>query len=193
MRLLRIDSSARYQNSVSRQLTDELITRLQQQNSSIEVVTRDLAQGVPLLNEAMVIAYNTSVEDRTAEQKKLLKISDELVEELKGADQIVMGVPIYNFSIPGALKAYIDLVARGGLTFTYSADGPVGLLADRKIYLIITSGGTPVNSDIDFATGYLKHVLGFIGIHDVEVIAADSLFRTGSEKMSQVREQLQAL
>ena len=193
MKILRIDASARYQNSVSRQLTDELIARMQSLEPDTEVVVRDLAQGVPLLTEPMVIAYNTPAEDRTAEQKDLLSVSDELIVELKAADKIVIGCPIYNFSVPAALKAYIDLVARAGLTFNYSSEGPVGLLSDRPTYLIITSGGTPVGSDIDFTSGYLKHVLGFIGIHNVEIIAADSLSRTGSEKLTQVTEQIKTL
>ncbi len=193
MKILRIDASARYQGSVSRELTDELIDRLKQQDPHVEVITRDLLKGIPLLDEAMVRAYNTPDEERTPEQKELLSVSENLIAELKSADQIVIGVPIYNFSVPAALKAYIDLVCRAGLTFTYSSEGPKGLLKDRKTYLIVTSGGTPVGSDIDFTTGYLKHVLGFIGIQDVEVIAADSLGRTGSEKLSQVRKQLQTM
>lgn len=193
MKVLRIDASARYQNSVSRQLTDELIARIKGQHPDAEVVVRDLAQGVPLLTEAMVVAYNTPAEERTAEQTDLLSVSNELVEELKAADKIVIGCPIYNFSVPAALKAYIDLVARAGLTFSYSSEGPVGLLSDHPTYLIITSGGTPVGSDIDFTSGYLKHVLSFIGIHNVEIIAADSLSRTGSEKLAQVTEQIKTL
>lgn len=193
MNILRIDASARYQNSVSRQLADKLIARLKQQDMNAQVVVRDLAKGVPLLTEEMVVAYNTPVAERTAQQQSTLVVSDELVAELQAADKVVIGCPIYNFSVPGALKAYIDLVARAGLTFSYSSEGPVGLLRDRPTYLVMTSGGTPVNSDMDYATGYLKHVLGFIGIHTVEVIAADSLARTGSDKLAQVNEQLQKL
>ena len=193
MNILRIDASARYQNSVSRQLADELITKLKEQHDNAEVVVRDVAKGLPFVNEEMVTAYNTSAEDRTTEQKHLLGTSDALVAELNAADTIVLSAPIYNFSVPASLKAYIDLVARVGLTFAYSSEGPKGLLRDRKTYLVITSGGTPVGSDIDYATGYLKHVLKFIGITDVEVIAADSLSRTGSDKLKQVHQQIQAI
>ncbi len=189
MNILRIDSSARYEDSVSRQLVGELIDKLQQSNSA-EVVVRDVAKGLPFVDEAMVIAYNTPEGDRTPKQKETLQVSDQLVEELQSADVIVMGVPIYNFSVPAALKAYIDLVARAGLTFTYSSEGPKGLLRDRKTYIVITSGGTPVGSEIDYTSGYLKHFLSFLGIQDVEIIAADSLSRTGSEKLSQVRQQI---
>ncbi len=191
MNILRIDSSARYEESVSRQLVGELIDKLQQSNSA-KVVVRDVAKGLPFVDEAMVAAYNTPEGDRTSKQKETLQVSDRLVEELQSADVIVIGVPIYNFSVPAALKAYIDLVARAGLTFTYSSEGPKGLLRDRKTYIIITSGGTPVGSEIDYTSGYLKHFLSFLGIQDVEVIAADSLSRTGSEKLSQVRQQIAA-
>lgn len=190
MKVLRIDASARYQNSVSRQLTDELINRIQSRSPNVEVMIRDLAKGVPLLTEAMVVAYNTPAEDRTAEQNELLSVSDGLVAELKSADQIVIGCPIYNFSVPGAMKAYIDLIARAGLTFNYSSEGPVGLVSDRPTYIILTSGGTPVGSDIDFASGYLRQVFRFIGIQNVEIIAADSLSRTGSDKLAQITEQI---
>lgn len=191
MKILRIDSSARYTDSVSRQLTDELIAKIKEQHPNTEVVVRDLAKGLPFVDEAMVRAYNTPAENRTEAQKTHLTPSDELVTELKSSDMLIIGCPIYNFSVPASLKAYIDLVARAGLTFTYSSEGPKGLLSDRKTYLIITSGGTPVGADIDFASGYLKHVLSFIGITDVEIIAADSLARTGSDKLEQVRKQIQ--
>jgi len=190
MKILRIDSSARYTNSVSRQLTDELIGQLKEQHTDVEVVVRDVAKGLPFVDEAMVSAYNTPAEDRTEAQQELLQPSNELVEELQAADVLIIGCPIYNFSVPAALKAYIDLVARAGLTFTYSSDGPKGLLRDRKTYLIITSGGTPVGSEIDYTSGYLKHILSFLGITDVEIFAADSLSRTGSEKLNQVQKQI---
>ncbi|EDX87524.1 NADPH-dependent FMN reductase, putative [Synechococcus sp. PCC 7335] len=189
MKILRIDSSARYENSVSRQLVDELIEKLQK-DSDTEVATRDVAKGLPFVDEPMVVAYNTPEEDRTPEQKEILELSNQLVSELQSADVIVMGVPIYNFSVPAALKAYIDLVARAGLTFEYSSQGPKGLLRDRKTYIIITSGGTPVGSEIDYTSGYLKHFFSFLGITDVEIIAADSLSRTGSDKLTQVRQQI---
>jgi len=193
MKILRIDSSARYKNSVSRQLTDELITQLKEQQTHAEVVVRDVAKGLPFVDEATVAAYNTPEEDRTEAQKSLLALSDKLVAEIDSADIVVIGCPIYNFSPPATLKAYIDLVARVNLTFSYTSEGPKGLLKDRKTYLVITSGGTRVGSDIDFASGYLKHFLSFIGITDVEIFAADSLSRTGSEKLAQVRQKIQNL
>lgn len=191
--ILRIDASARYEASVSRELTDELIAQLKKRDPNVQVTVRDLAQGVPFVTEAMVIAYNTPAEERTPEQQAVLQVSDELVAELQASDRIVIGTPIYNFSVPAVLKAYIDLVCRARLTFRYTADGPVGLLRDRKTYIIVTSGGTPIGSEIDFLSGYLRQVLAFIGIKDVEIIAADSLMRGGEAKIAQVKAEIKAL
>lgn len=98
-----------------------------------------------------------------------------MVKELQQADTVVIGLPIYNFSVPAAFKAWIGLVARAGLTFSYTENGPKGLLEGKRAILAIASGGTAVGSEIDFATGYARHVLGFIGIHDVDVVAADRM------------------
>ena len=94
---------------------------------------------------------------------------------MQDADTIVIGLPIYNFSVPAAFKAWIDLVARAGLTFSYTENGPKGLLEGKRAILTIASGGVPVGSESDFATNFARHVLGFIGIHDVDVIAADQM------------------
>ncbi len=101
--------------------------------------------------------------------------------------------PIYNFSIPAALKAWVDQVCRARLTFVYGPDGPKGLLDGRKAYLVMTSGGTAVDSSIDFATGYLRHVLGFIGIADVASIAADRLMMDGGSKLAAARDRITQL
>ena len=109
---------------------------------------------------------------RTDAQRETLSGSDVLVAELKAADQIVIGAPIYNFSIPAALKAWIDQVARARETFRYTEAGPEGLLTGKTAWLVIASGGVPMDSAMDFATPYLRHVLGFLGIVDVRVIDA---------------------
>jgi FMN-dependent NADH-azoreductase len=105
----------------------------------------------------------------------------------------VIGVPVYNFGVPAALKAWIDLVARAGVTFKYTETGPVGLLNDKRAILAVATGGTPVGSDIDFATGYMKHVLGFIGIHNVEVIAADSVMANGADAIASAQSDIENL
>jgi FMN-dependent NADH-azoreductase len=105
----------------------------------------------------------------------VLALSDSLVAELQAADTVLITLPIWNFGIPSTLKAWIDQVARAGVTFRYTPDGPVGLLEGKRAILAVASGGTEVGSAIDFATDYLRHVLGFIGIHEVEIVAADRL------------------
>ncbi len=167
--VLHIDSSARLTASVSRDLTAQVVERL----GAKEVIRRDLATALPLLDEAWIGANFTPADQRSDEQKALLAQSDALIAELKAADTIVIGAPIYNFSVPATLKAWIDLVARVGVTFSYSAAGPEGLLKGKRAIVVITSGGTEAGSDIDYASRYLTHVLGFIGITDVEIVAAD--------------------
>jgi FMN-dependent NADH-azoreductase len=178
--ILRIDASARNAGSTTRQLTDQLVTRLVEQGYGAAVTTRDLALTPPaLLNEAWVGANFTDDADRNDDQRAALAASDELIAELEAADTIVIGVPVYNFAIPAALKAWVDLIARARRTFRYTETGPEGLLKGKKAYLVVASGGVPVGSDYDFATGYLRHVLGFVGITDVAIIAADQQMMNG--------------
>ncbi|WP_147125997.1 FMN-dependent NADH-azoreductase [Shimia ponticola] len=169
--VLRIDSSARLQGSITRKLADQIISQL----APAKTITRDLAHGVPLISEAWVNANFTPADQRTDAQKAELAVSDEMVAELKEADTLVIGVPIYNFSVPAALKAWIDQIARAGITFKYSETGPKGLLEGKRAIVVVASGGTKSGSDIDFATDYIRHVMGFIGIEDVDVIAADQM------------------
>ena len=166
--VLRIDASATPATSTSRQLADAAIARL----APSRVIARDLTSPLPLLDATWVSANVTKADQRDASQKEALALSDTLVAELKAADTIVISTPIYNFSVPAALKAWIDLVARAGVTFSYTENGPKGLLDGKRAILVVSSGGTEVEGPMDFATGYLKHVMGFIGIHDVEVVAA---------------------
>lgn len=170
--LLRIDASARRTASVSRALTDRLIDRFAAHGET-KVLSRDLASGLPQITEDWINANFTPDKDRSPAQKETLALSDELVAELQAADTIVIGVPIYNFGIPAALKAWIDLVARARVTFQYGETGPVGLLKDKRVILAVTSGGTEVGATNDFATAHLTYVLGFLGITNVEVIRAD--------------------
>ncbi|MFN7029158.1 MAG: FMN-dependent NADH-azoreductase [Sphingopyxis sp.] len=171
--ILRIDASARNSGSTTRQLADQLVTRLVEQGYGSAVTRRDLALTPPaLLTEAWVGANFTDDADRSDDQRAVLAHSDELIAELEAADTIVIGVPVYNFAIPAALKAWIDQIARARRTFRYTETGPEGLLKGKKAYLVVASGGVPVGSDYDFATGYLRHVLGFVGITDVTIIEA---------------------
>lgn len=169
--ILRIDASARVEGSVTRKLVDRILSRF----DGAAITARDLKEGLPLINEAWVNANFTPAADRSAEQVETLALSDQLVAEVKAADMLVIGVPIYNFSVPAALKAWVDQVARAGVTFRYSAEGPVGLLEGKSAIVALASGGTEFDSDIDFAGRYIRHVLGFIGITDVTFIRADRM------------------
>jgi FMN-dependent NADH-azoreductase len=173
--ILHIDASARKTGSVTRELTETLVKSLATANRDAKILTRDVSQGLPFIDETWVGATFTDPAERTPEQRLKLAVSDTLVSELKAADVVVIGTPIYNFSVPAALKAWIDQVARARETFQYTENGPVGLLKDKKAIIAVASGGTQAGSDIDFATTYLKHFLGFLGITDVTVIAADQL------------------
>ncbi|NKX43315.1 FMN-dependent NADH-azoreductase [Roseicyclus persicicus] len=188
--LLRIDASARRSGSVSRDLTDRIVARFGPDTS---VVTRDLADGLPLIDEAWVTANFTPADPRTPEQRAALALSDTLVAELQAADTVVIGVPIYNFGVPAALKAWVDLVARAGVTFRYSATGPVGLLTGKRAILVVASGGTAAGSELDFATGFLRHVLGFIGITEVDIVTADRLMLDPEATLASAAAQVEAL
>jgi len=172
LRILHINSSARLADSTTRALGNDVVSSLEERHGQIEVTHRDLAKGLPFVDEAWVDANFTAVENRSEQQQDTLAYSDGLVAEIEAADVIVIGVPVYNFSIPATLKAWIDLVARAGLTFRYTEDGPQGLLNGKKTYLSMASGGVVIDGPADFATPYLRHALGFIGIDDVEVVAA---------------------
>ncbi|MEL6112633.1 MAG: NAD(P)H-dependent oxidoreductase [Pseudomonadota bacterium] len=173
LQVLRIDASARQTGSSTRTLTDRFLALLKDAGAVSRIVTRDLLDGLPLLDEAWVNANFTPPTERSADAQAALSFSDQLVTELEEADLIVLGAPIYNFGVPAALKAWIDQVARAGRTFQYTPERPEGLLKNKRAVIITASGGTKVGSDIDFATGYLRHVLGFMGITDVSLIAAD--------------------
>lgn len=191
-KILHVDASARQAGSVSRELSQHLVDALS--DTGTEVTTRDIGTvPLPLINETWVGANFTPEENRSEDQKKVLELSDTLIEEIEAAETLVLGVPIYNFGVPAAFKAWVDMIARARKTFKYTENGPVGLLEGKKAYVVIASGGTQSGSDIDFATPYVRHVLGFVGIHDVSIIAADQLMATGDEKLAAARAQIAAL
>ncbi len=190
--ILRIDASMRREGSVSRDLTDTLINQIS--DADTRIITRDLLDNPPgFVNEALIGANFTDPAERTDDQKAALAASDALIAEVRAADTLVIGVPLYDVSVPGALKAWIDMIARARETFRYTENGPVGLLEGKKAYLVVTSGGVPVGSDMDFATGYMRHVMGFIGITDVTVIEAGQLNFVAEEKLAAANESIAAL
>jgi len=174
--ILRIDASMRKNGSYSRALCTKLIAQLKRQTSS-SVKERDLVDGIPIINEAWIEANFTDVAERTAEQRSVLSFSDALISELTDTDTLVIGLPIYNFNVPAAFKAWIDQVARAKVTFRYGENGPEGLLENKKAYVIISSGGTQLGSEVDFVSDYIHHVFSFVGIKDVTIIDSSGIGR----------------
>lgn len=187
--VLRLDGSMRHDGSTTRNLTDRVIERL----SPDTVTVRDLTQGVGFVDADWIAANFTDPAERSAEQTARLAESDELIAELKAADTIVIGVPVYNFGVPAALKAWVDMIARARVTFRYSENGPVGLLEGKRAIIVAASGGMPLGSDIDFATPYLRHVLGFVGITNVDMVWADRQMANGETAMTRALQQVDDL
>ena len=189
MNILRIDSSAKASGSTTRALLDRI-----EEKVGRATTRRDLgAKAVPQIDGTWVSANFTEAQARDDAQKSALSLSDELVSELQDADLILIALPIYNFTVPGALKAWIDLVCRAGVTFKYTETGPVGLLEGKRAIVAVASGGTPVGSEIDFATGYMRHILGFIGITDVSFVSADQQGSKGEAAVNEAQQEIDAL
>lgn len=187
--VLRIDSSPRTVTSVSRQLADKVVDRL----APDTIVRRDVSGGLPVVGEKWIGANFSPAENRSPAQRDELGLSDRLVSELAAADVVVISLPIWNFGVPSSLKSWVDLVARAGVTFQYTSEGPKGLLTGKRAVLVVASGGTEVGSQIDFATSYMRHVLGFIGIQDVDVVAADRMAIDAEASQSKANAAIEAL
>ncbi|WP_034296861.1 FMN-dependent NADH-azoreductase [Herbaspirillum sp. RV1423] len=177
--ILFINSSARSTGSISRQVAGEFVAKLQAAQPGSVVVERDVAANpIPHLDEQKLGAFFTPADKRTAEQQALVKLSEELIAEVNAADIIVIGAPMYNFSITSTLKTWIDHVARAGVTFKYTETGPVGLVQDKKVYVFTSRGGVysegPAKA-MDFHETYLRAVLGFIGMTDITFIHSEGL------------------
>ena len=191
MKILKINSSIQTEKSVGRKLVDQLISKFT--NNECKVIERDLAKGLPLLTQDMVNAFYTPEDKHTDYQKEQVVTSNLLIKEIEDSEIIIMGIPIYNFNIPASVKAYFDLIARVGVTFKYTNEGPVGLFENKKVYVIVTSGGTPFMGDGDFASSYIKHFLGFLGITDVNFISADQLVANSEVQIENAEKQIAEL
>lgn len=189
--ILRVDSSARGNASLSRRLGDEVEGRLLERHPDAGVTRLDLAEGVPHIDADWVAASYTPADTRDQAQAGRLAGSDAAIAALTAADAVVLTVPVYNFSIPSVLKAWIDHLCRAGVTFRYTPDGPVGLLPDRPVYLVMATGGVTLGSPADFASGYLRHVLGFIGLHDVRLVGAEGVARDPDAAHARALEQIE--
>jgi len=192
--ILRIDSSIKGGQSVSRQLTDEIIARLTAADPNAKIVTRNLVEtALPAIDAAWLDAVSTTDGDRSGAQRDLAALSDTLIAEVMAADVLVIGMPVYNFAIPAQLKSWVDHVSRAGVTFHYTANGPVGLIAGTSAIIAMASGGTGMGTGVDFASPYLRHVLGFVGIDDVQVVAADRVASDADAAIKAARDAIKAL
>ncbi|MEC7817139.1 MAG: NAD(P)H-dependent oxidoreductase [Pseudomonadota bacterium] len=192
--ILHVTASIRSDESVSRKLGNRLVERLRDRTGA-NVTLRDLANNdLPLIDTDRFAANLTPVAERGEQARQLAAIGDDLIAELQAADTLVLSLPVYNFTMPSTLKAWADLVARAGTTFRYTESGPEGLVTGKKAYALIASGGTPIGSEIDFLTPWLRHFLKFIGITDLEIIAADGISGVdGEEKIAAALNAIDAL
>ena len=175
--LLQINASINNDNGQSTQLANQFVAAFRQRFSEARIVLRDVAaaEPVPHLNAERFGAFITKPEERSVTQHSVVAYSDALISELKEADVIVLGLPMYNFGVPSQLKAYFDHIARAGVTFKYTDKGPVGLLTGKKVYVFAARGGVYAGTPMDTQTSYVRDFLRFIGMADVEFIYAEGL------------------
>jgi FMN-dependent NADH-azoreductase len=175
--LLQINASINSDSGQSSQLANQFVAAFHQRRPEAKIVVRDVAaaEPVPHLNAERFGAFITKPEERSAVQRAVVAYSDILINELKHADVIVLGLPMYNFGVPSQLKAYFDHIARVGVTFKYTEKGPVGQLTGKKAYVFAARGGLYAGTPMDTQTSYVRDFLRFIGITDVEFVYAEGL------------------
>ena len=196
-RVLVIESSARQQGSISRQLTSDFVNQWQAAHPADQVTLRDLAVSpVPHLDANLLGGWMKPEDQRNSDELQALARSNELTDEVLAADVLVLAAPMYNFTIPSTLKAWLDHVLRAGITFKYTETGPQGLLTGKKAYILTARGGIHAGASSDHQEPYLRQVMAFIGIHDVTFIHAEGLNLGGDfhEKgLNQAKAQLAAV
>lgn len=176
MNILQINTSARREDANSTRIAQTIVARLQSANPTARLTVRDLTSHPhPILDEAALDALFTPAEQRTPAQAARVALDDALIAEVQAADVLVLGVPMYNFGVPVQLKTWIDAIARAGVTFRYTENGPEGLLKGKKVYVALTRGGRYRNTESDTQVPYLKTVFGFLGMTDVQFIYAEGL------------------
>ena len=174
MKIYQIDSSARKEGSTSRSLAKKLLNKIKKPED--EIIYRDLNDEMVFVTGLTESGMNIDLKDQNENHKKMFELSDKLVKELKESDIIIISAPIYNYGPPATLKAWSDLAARIGETFRFKPNGRrEGLLKNKRAYLVITSGGTKLNSSEDFLTPWLKFILNFFGIEKIDIICADQM------------------
>jgi FMN-dependent NADH-azoreductase len=175
--LLQINASIHNDSGQSSQLANQFVAAFRQSHPTAKVVVRDVAasESVPHLTAERFGAFITQHEQRTSAQHAVVAYSDALIEEIKRADVVVIGLPMYNFGVPSQLKAYFDHIARAGITFAYTEKGPVGRLTGKKVYIFAARGGQYAGTPMDTQTGYVRDFLAFLGMTDVQFVYAEGL------------------
>jgi len=175
--LLQINASISNGNGQSTQLADQFVAAFHQRRPEAKIVLRNVAaaEPVPHLDAERFGAFIAQPHERTAAQQAVVAYSDALIDELKQADVIVLGLPMYNFGVPSQLKAYFDHIARAGITFKYTDQGPLGLLRGKKVYVFAARGGVYTGTPMDTQTSYVRDFLRFLGMTDVEFVYAEGL------------------
>jgi FMN-dependent NADH-azoreductase len=192
MKIYQIDSSARKKGSTSRSLAKKLIKKIKKPGD--KVIYRDLDDEMVFVSGLTESGMKIAKKDQTKEHKKMFKLSDTLVRELKESDIIIISAPIYNYGPPATLKAWSDLAARVGETFRFKPNGRrEGLLRNKHAYLVITSGGTKLNSKEDFLTPWLKFILNFFGIKKIDVVSADQMALNYKKSIKDAEDQIKNL
>ena len=192
MKIYQIDSSARKKGSTSRSLAKKLINKIKKPED--EIIYRDLNDVMVFVTGLTESGMNIDQKDQNENHKKMFELSDKLVKELKESDIIIISAPIYNYGPPATLKAWSDLAARVGETFRFKPNGRrEGLLKNKKAYLIITSGGTKLNSKEDFLTPWLKYILNFFGIEKVEIVSADQMALDYEKSIKEAEAQIEKI
>ena len=190
-KILFYKTSPKNEGSISTELGEYLVNRLSKEGNT-NVSKRQLDQ-VPFINQQIINGLYINDNEKTLEQLEAFKISDAIVKDVHENDTIIISTPIYNFAAPAVLKAWADLVARLNKTFQYTDNGPVGLLKNKKVYIVVSSGGTKIGSEIDFFTPWMRFFLNFIGIKDVTFISADQLMSDDGSKIIQAKSQINEL
>lgn len=176
MKILQINASARSAGANSTRLADAITARLKEQNPAALVELRDLASDPhPVLDDAALTALFTPAESRTENQAARVALDDALIAQVQSVDAIVLGVPMYNFGVPVQLKTWLDAIARAGVTFRYTENGPEGLLKGKKVYVALARGGKYRDTPADSQVPYLKTIFGFLGLTDVKFVYVEGL------------------
>ena len=192
MKIYQIDSSARKEGSTSRALAKKLLDKIKKPED--QVIYRDLDDEMVFVSGLTESGMKIEKKDQTEHHKKMFELSDTLVKELKESDIIIISAPIYNYGPPATLKAWSDLAARAGETFRFKPNGRrEGLLKNKRAFLVITSGGTKLNSDEDFLTPWLKFILNFFGIEKIDIICADQMALDYDKSIKDAEKQIEEI